>query len=458
MIKSRFFKKNKRFFSWLNKFIRKVFLISAFFSIAVILFINEKKIIDFNKIGWYTKYISKIVDELLKMGKSIISFFIGENNINIFFEQLKTKKDMFTVNFLVAGALTSSVFSQLLLQYIIKQETKIFGINPKPFAKYYTNIRKFQITLLLIFFSYIFEAKITLSFVFIGFIFYTLNLFLIHDFTRKLKDSIKNGFFIHIKKKKKQQKKFYNLFIGTKTKSLHNSCEELLPSLIVYSMLSGENKNIVESYNSINYNLEIIKDFYNNHLQAETLDFFIEELKKSINAFFIAENSNPDIFQYYFDELLDIVFSCDKPEYETYNITILISIISIILETKKNANLNKKEYMLLLQEKIALKLSNCYNKTILIIYIILFWELTLGKDIIDKYIQLNNALHTVKNIDTFTNQELKEVYDICIHIIKTILKYSDKFIDDFNKQYLLILNYVGQNLYQCYYRYEEEVR
>lgn len=88
----------------------------------------------------------------------------------------------------------------------------------------------------------------------------------------------------------------------------------------------------------------------------------------------------------------------------------------------------------------------------------MFWELTLGKDINDKYIQLYNALNTVKNIDTFTNQELEEVYDICTHIIKITLKYSDKFIDNFDKQYLLILNCVGQDLYQCYYYYEEEVR
>ena len=452
----------KRFFLWLSNAIKKRFLFFSFFSFAIILFINESRIINFNEIDWYrsynTSYISNIIVRFLNIGKSAIYFFINKNNANNIIVKLSEAVKHTDRKYLVSGALTSSVFSQLLLQYIVKQETNIFGINPKPFAKYYTNIRKFQVTLLLIFLSYIFEAKITLSFIFIAFIFYTLNLFLVHDFTRKLKDSIKTGFFIHINKKKNHKKQSHYLFVGNKTKALHNSCEVLLPSLILYSMLSGENKNIVESYNSINYNLEIIKDFYNNHLYPDTLDLFLEELKKSINAFFIAENKNLDGFQHYFNELLDTVFSCTKPEYETYNIAILVSIICIILEIKQDRNLNKQEYMLLLQEKISLKLSNCYNKTILIIYIILFWELTLGKDINDKYIQLYNALNTVKNIDTFTNQELEEVYDICTHIIKITLKYSDKFIDNFDKQYLLILNCVGQDLYQCYYYYEEEVR
>lgn len=393
-----------------------------------------------------------------------ISFIelIGEKNLETIKNVIKEVLEM-RLLWLSSFSAFWTFTAEVLKKYIGDSSAKIYGITPKSYALFYSRIRKIQFTMAIIIISVVLRAHFTLAFISLAFIFYIVNILLLSEYSQQIKTGIKTGYIRYIKKMSCSKKSTVLKRIPKpkdKIKSdreiiFENECEGLVERLIIYSLDSNNKKERLENFDVLKFTIEIMKEFYS-IVDEKTISFFIKQLQKSVNAFFIYEDRNIYSFEYYLNKMLNTIVSDENNAYRKHA---LLSLFLIIFDISSIDDNERKKYFLMIQRSISLQMSDEWSEIVTSIYIICFFKQILGEEILQKYMLFKNTLD-VKSFDNqlVSNQDkFVTVYQMSKLNISCLYDYPNSIIDEFDNQFILIARYVGGDLLSHFIKYIEEV-
>lgn len=418
---------------------------TVFISVYVIL-------ISFDYIWYFNHDI--VIAALNKLPK-LISYTINRID-NLSFETL------------ISCSILTTMISQIINNILLKQSTVVYNVSYKIYSRFYGNNTFFYYVIVCLISSIVFNSHSTLLWIIIFVIFKTISTFVNEDYRLKVKNGIKKGYcqsFILIEKEKKKEK------INDREKLLMSETSKLLKNLIIYY----KSLNCLDDIDSINFNLEVIKCFYRGELLLEKqfnckkIRCFISQIKDSIDILLLLQNdknSNNGYFNnlisYYIDDLLKTYTLENQTQndentcQEEIYLTMIISLFFIVLE---NETLNYDFKCSILQKIQNNFLVNCnkFDYFQIIVYIILFWKFDNKEDIIDIYFIAKPYCIKYISIEKLSDDFVEIIYRISLVIIRALNNYSKTTIDFFKNNYLIYLNYVGDDLIMQYYLYEQEI-
>lgn len=384
----------------------------------------------------------------------ILSILQGEEMIHILSRLFKGIKLVENVNirYLVAAVLGSTLLAEIARKYTTYATIKVFNINAKPYYKYYSHSRRFKGSICLAVVGYIFEAHLTLLLLMIALVFYCFNVIFIYDYTKKIKEGIKVGYFKYIDN---INMKSWSLLSDNK-KSIYESSGKLLEELIVYATQTFHNTDVVEKHDTFAFSIEILNEFYRYHIDDKSIGIFLMQLKICLYTIY-KQGKDKELFREYYCDILDGVFNTDHTNNSDYDYNIIIAIIFIINELFYQDYFEQNECIEILKKSTFVKSIPSHRYIFLCVYIITFFEvITIGST--NNYKVIIEFCSKVTNINNFTNCEIIEVYNICENVLINIFNYSKVKIEKFNYYYYFIIHYIDIDFYNMYAKYEEELR
>lgn len=386
-------------------------------------------------------------------GKTPINIYIYSNNL--------VSKSLDNINkinsyFLISSSIFSLLISEVLHKYITNSRTKLLGIDPKPYAKIYSNYTRFFLVLILVLFACVLESRLALLFIESCIIIYCLNILMINDYTLSVKNGIKKGYFINIGQKKN---KIYFLS-KSNMESINEANSILLERLIISSLKSRESKKILKRYDTLKFNIDILNDFYNDYLNKKNVGIFIHELKKSLETFFIFEIKDNDGFDFYLNSIVNDIFKYNDEQHYYYNALIYCSLIFVIsgipFEDENEASI----YLNVLKNNISIELVPILKIVTHVLYMMVFFKMLIDEPNNQKlYEHYKNEWQDYLSINTSLNKDEEVfVWEICINIIENLYHYSDKTKNRFRIQYLHIYSVIDKNIDQALINYNRRWR
>lgn len=439
---------------FLNK-IRQDFFFSVIFIFLVVLFCYEvgvlSDLISLIRISSLIHsevfvFIHTAIDNLVQVDEVSNILAVIEEGIHII-------KNL-NIRGLLFATLGSSLCSEIAREKLTVSTLKLFNLNEKPFYRYYSHNVKFIEIFILTLACYIYEANLTLSFILVIFVVYCFNVIFVYDYTEKIKEGIKRGFFKYVQYKKRHKR----IAVSNKSKNLYNNSENLLVRLNVYAIQMYNKTEIVENYNTLVFSKEILKEFYESHIDNKSIGVFLNQLKMALSS--VHENSNNiDLFKVYYRDVLSEVFIEPSNNNSLFNTTIITSLVFIVNDMFYQNYEEMKHFIKKLEESnLLLNIQDSRKKAILSIYIITFWE-TITPQKIVKYSSLIELLcKKVADLSKFNDDEIKDVFNICINILVNVYGYSEIKIKQFETDFCYIIHYIGNDFYDMNIKYLEEMR
>lgn len=373
----------------------------------------------------------------------------------------------YRIGSLFSCSLFSTIIAEVIKKYFGDSSVKIYGITPKSYQLYYNRIWKIRFTIAILFISFICNAHFTLLFIIIAFLLYILNILFLSVYSQQVKTGIKNGYFRYVKENKsskeygfigRQMHLLKKAFYGDRPANLEKECESLIERLVVYSLDSNSKKEKLENFDVLKFTVEIMSELFAK-VDDKVIFFYIQQLQKSINSFFVFEKVNDSSLDFYLKSTLRYVLSTDKDKSKKFKKYVFLSLFLIIFEVSTLNNDDKQEYLLLIKRNINSQMSEEWSEIITSIYIIFFFRQINDDDILDEYILFKNCLED-NSLDEkliLDKTKMKNVYNMSRVVVSCLYNYPDDFIDRFQNQYIFIVRYIDDDLINSLFRYIEEV-
>lgn len=342
---------------------------------------------------------------------------------------------LFYNNYIVKSfTVISSIVVAVFRFYKESIPVKIYGCNYNRYG-YLMNLKNGMIlTICLGLFLIVFKLYLTMLYYTVVMIFYSVRLFFINDYTDRIKKYMKEMFFNQMNSLKENNFDF------------DNSIEKM----IIYNEGS-----LIEKKEAVDFNIELLHDLYdyddNSNQRLRILSF---NIYKSINAFFISEETNIQVFDYYIKELYLTLFKSKvQKDFDSF---LLILIFSILEIDQINETL-KEKYIQYFYNSFRL---NYKDEDIYIvgleIYIIIFWMVCSNRDF--KYIELCKCFYlNKKTFENYSNDELMIALQSCKNVLSTVFSCNDIQIARFQLNYLIYIHYLGNDLVYQYLQFIQEV-
>lgn len=421
---------------------------------------------------FFTVYIIFFIFECTDFEYSIYHYFahlIYENN-NIFciyisqiinfiipiYYNILIKINMIDLKALFIAPLLATVFSQLVQLYFTTKTVKVFGMETYPYLKKYFSVNIILCIFGMLLFGGLFEVKVTLfyaTFFIFGYI-----LYLIVD--KCYPEEIKKIMILEIEKDMDKKlniddNMFFTNEWSSKYNELYSNETKLLENLILHSLDSQQEKNLVEKNETLNYLLYIFQSVYENVLDDQTINYkYIFCLNRSIKCLLNnIDNKDKSSIEYFCLGIVDF-FNNDK---SNNNILILLTIFfTVINETSTNYKIKDKK--VLFNSVTNYCAFDKPNKVLLknSIYLIMFWQL-IGVRNINYELQVFN--YYVSDIESYliSDQSLySNVKKICFAILFIVLDMPKEFMKIFNSGFVISINYIGNDLGKSYVEYIDE--